>query len=119
MAAILSPLVRNDRSPTGSPSDRTLALRAALTPPACPACSVDKRRYSPFVEPIFLKTLDRLKADTLVISGSEIDVCVLMPVMDAVDVGCRVVLADDAPCSVPDESRDAMLRHFGLASAST
>jgi hypothetical protein len=49
----------------------------------------------------------------LIISGGETDVCVLAAVMDAVDAGYRVVLAEDALCSVSDESHDAMLRQFG------
>jgi nicotinamidase-related amidase len=49
----------------------------------------------------------------LIISGGETDVCVLAAVMDAVDAGYRVILAEDALCSVSDESHDAMLRHFG------
>jgi nicotinamidase-related amidase len=40
-------------------------------------------------------------------------VCVLAAVLDAVVAGYRVVLADDALCSVSDESHDAMVRHFG------
>jgi nicotinamidase-related amidase len=47
------------------------------------------------------------------VTGGETDVCVLAAVMDAVDAGYRVVLAEDALCSVSDESHDAMLRHFG------
>lgn len=82
---------------------------AALVPPAF---VVDKSHYSPFVEPGFLKMLDRLRADTLVVTGGETDVCVLAAVMDAIDAGYRVVLAEDALCSVSDESHDAMLRHF-------
>ena len=39
--------------------------------------------------------------------------CVLAAVMDAVDAGYRVILAEDALCSVSDESHDAMLRQFG------
>jgi nicotinamidase-related amidase len=50
----------------------------------------------------------------LIISGGETDVCVLAAVMDAVDAGYRVVLAEDALCSVSDESHDAMLRQFGM-----
>jgi nicotinamidase-related amidase len=49
----------------------------------------------------------------LIISGGETDVCVLAAVMDAVDAGYRVILAEDALCSVSDESHDAMLRQFG------
>jgi nicotinamidase-related amidase len=83
---------------------------AALAPPAI---VIDKTHYSPFKEAAFLRTLGRLKADALVISGCETDVCVLAAVMDAVDAGYRVVLAEDALCSASDESHDAMLRHFG------
>jgi nicotinamidase-related amidase len=82
---------------------------AALTPPAY---VVDKSHYSPFVEPVFRKILGGLTADTLVITGGETDVCVLAAVMDAIDAGYRVILVEDALCSVSDESHDAMLRHF-------
>jgi len=87
-----------------------------LVPPlamfAPPAIVVDKAYYSPFSEPAFLQTLRRMKADTLVVSGGETDVCVLATVMDAVDAGYRVILADDALCSVADESHDAVMRLF-------
>jgi nicotinamidase-related amidase len=73
---------------------------------------IDKAHYSPFKAEAFLRTLGRLKPGALVISGGETDVCVLAAVMDAVDAGYRVVLAEDALCSVSDESHDAMLRHF-------
>ena len=82
---------------------------AALAPPAI---VIDKAHYSPFNQPAFLEALGRLKTDALVITGSETDVCVLAAVMDAVDAGYRVILAEDALCSVSDESHDAMLRHF-------
>ena len=66
---------------------------AALTPPAY---VIDRSHYSPFAEPTFRKTLNRLGADTLVMTGGETDVCVLAAVLDAVVAGYRVVLADDA-----------------------
>jgi nicotinamidase-related amidase len=83
---------------------------AALVPPAT---VIDKAHYSPFKEQAFLRVLRRLGADALIISGGETDVCVLAAVMDAVDAGYRVILAEDALCSVSDESHDAMLRQFG------
>lgn len=83
---------------------------AALVPPAT---VIDKAHYSPFKETAFLRSLARLGADTMILSGGETDVCVLAAVMDAVDAGYRVILAEDALCSVSDESHDAMLRHFG------
>ena len=82
---------------------------AALAPPAT---VVDKRHYSPFEEAAFRQVLKRRVTSGLVITGAETDVCVLAAVMDAVDAGYRVVLAEDALCSVSDESHDAMLRHF-------
>jgi nicotinamidase-related amidase len=82
---------------------------AALAPPAT---VVDKRHYSPFEEAAFREVLKRRVTSGLVITGAETDVCVLAAVMDAVDAGYRVVLAEDALCSVSDESHDAMLRHF-------
>jgi nicotinamidase-related amidase len=82
---------------------------AALAPPAT---VVDKRHYSPFEEAAFKEVLKRRVTSGLVITGAETDVCVLAAVMDAVDAGYRVVLAEDALCSVSDESHDAMLRHF-------
>jgi nicotinamidase-related amidase len=83
---------------------------AALVPPAT---VIDKAHYSPFKERAFLRVLGRLGPDALIISGGETDVCVLAAVMDAVDAGYRVILAEDALCSVSDESHDAMLRQFG------
>ena len=88
---------------------------AALSPPAY---VIDRSHYSPFAEPTFRKTLNRLGADTLVMTGGETDVCVLAAALDAVVAGYSVVLADDALCSVSDESHDAMLRISFLASAS-
>jgi nicotinamidase-related amidase len=97
--------------------DRLNARLIELVPPlaahAHPDLVIDKAHYSPFKKAAFLRTLARLKADALVISGGETDVCVLAAVMDAVDAGYRVVLAGDVLCSVSDESHDAMLRHFG------
>ena len=98
-------------------SDRLDPRLIQLVPPlaslAPPAIVIDKAHYSPFKEPAFLQALRQLRADALVITGGETDVCVLAAVMEAVDAGYRVVLAEDALCSVSDESHDAMLRHFG------
>jgi nicotinamidase-related amidase len=49
------------------------------------------------------------RADTLVITGAETDVCVLAAVLDAVDRGFRVVLATDAICSSSDRTHDALM----------
>jgi nicotinamidase-related amidase len=92
---------------------RLIELVPPLAARAIPDLVIDKAHYSPFKSEAFLRTLERLNPGALVISGGETDVCVLAAVMDAVDAGYRVVLAEDALCSVSDESHDAMLRHFG------
>jgi len=79
---------------------------ARLSPPAV---TIDKRVYSPFAEPALSAELRRRRADTLVITGAETDVCVLAAVLGAVDRGYRVVLATDALCSSSDETHDALM----------
>lgn len=81
-------------------------LLAALAPPAT---VIDKRFYSPFSEPALPDLLSRREADSLVMTGAETDVCVLSAVLDAVDLGYRVVLATDALCSSSDQTHDALL----------
>jgi nicotinamidase-related amidase len=84
-----------------------------LVPPlatlAPPAEVIDKRVYSPFSEPKLSDLLRRRRVDSLLITGAETDVCVLAAVLDAVDLGYRVVLATDALCSSSDATHDALL----------
>ncbi len=56
----------------------------------------DKPTYSAFHNPVFVATLKARHADTLVLSGVETDVCVLATLMEAVDRGYFVVMAEDA-----------------------
>jgi len=90
---------------------------AALAPPAE---VIDKRVYSPFSEPELSDLLRRrgieslviagAETDVCVLAGAETDVCVLAAVLDAVDLGYRVVvLATDALCSSSDATHDALL----------
>jgi nicotinamidase-related amidase len=74
-----------------------------------PAEVIDKRVYSPFSEPQLLNLSHRRRIDSLVISGAETDVWVVAAVLDAVDLGYRVVLATDALCSSSDATHDALL----------
>lgn len=77
-----------------------------------PAQVVDKHFYSPFAEPHLHQCLQDRGIDSLVISGGETDVCVLAAVLDAVDLGYRVIVAADALCSVSDEAHDNLLQLF-------
>ena len=74
-----------------------------------PARVLDKRVYSPWFGGGLSKELQALPVDTLVISGTETEVCVLATVLGAIDQGYRVVIAEDAICSSADPTHDAML----------
>ena len=78
----------------------------ALVPPAA---VIDKTRYSAFAGSRLLACLSERGADSLIVTGSETDVCVLATVLDAVDLGYRVILVRDGVCSSSDEGHDALL----------
>ena len=46
---------------------------------------------------------------SLVITGSETDVCVLATALDAVDRGFQVILVEGALCSSSDPGHDALM----------
>lgn len=74
-----------------------------------PAAVVDKACYSAFAAPDFAGRIAALRADTLVLSGAETDICILATLFDAVDRGYRTVVAADAVCSSSDTGHDAVL----------
>ncbi|MEE7455530.1 cysteine hydrolase [Methylorubrum populi] len=74
-----------------------------------PARVVDKRVYSPWMEPELEQVLRAEAIDTLVVTGGETDVCVLASILGAVDRGYRVIVACDAVCSSADQTYDAMM----------
>src|SRR3977135_3527957 len=74
-----------------------------------PASVIDKPAYSAFAESILAVFLRDKSVDTLIITGSETDVCVLATVLDAVDLGYRTIVVEDALCSSFDEGHDALM----------
>ena len=83
---------------------------AALVPPAV---VLDKPVYSAFAGRRLQALLRERRADALIVSGGETDVCVLASVLGAIDQGWRVVLATDAVCSSSDQGHDTLLALFG------
>jgi nicotinamidase-related amidase len=77
-----------------------------------PAAVIDKTRYSGFVEPQLRAHLMERRADGLIVTGAETDVCVLATVLGAVDLGYRVIVVTDGICSSSDEGHDALLRVY-------
>ncbi|WP_420135511.1 cysteine hydrolase family protein [Rhodopseudomonas sp.] len=82
---------------------------ARLTPPAL---VIDKPVYSAFKQSNLATMLGQLGVGTVVITGAETDVCVLATVLDAVDLGYRVVLVEDALCSSSDPGHDALMTMY-------
>ena len=74
-----------------------------------PATVLDKPFYSPFHATTLAARLQERGTDSVVVSGAETDMCVLATVLDAVDLGLRVVLPVDALCSSSDEMHEALL----------
>jgi len=96
------------------------ATRAHLTPSqlelvpelarfAPPALVLDKPGYSAFSTPQLYALLTSRHVGTVVLSGTETDVCVLATALSAVDYGFRVVIVEDALCSSLDEGHDALM----------
>jgi len=101
---------RRWRQMTGERLDpRLIELVPMLRVLVPPAIVLDKHYYSPFVEAALPRLLRERRIDSLVVTGSETDVCVLSTVLGAVDLGYRVVLATDALCSTSDEAHDSLL----------
>jgi nicotinamidase-related amidase len=76
-----------------------LDLVAPLAAIAQHGSIVDKATYSVFGSAGFAERLNDAGIDTLIFSGVETDVCVYASVLDAVDAGYRVILAEDALAS--------------------
>lgn len=87
-----------------------------LIPPladfAPPAKVFDKSSYSAFAGGRLHGALAGHGIHSLIVSGSETDVCVLATVLAAVDLGYRVVIAEDAVCSSSDTGHDALLTMY-------
>ncbi|WP_249120444.1 cysteine hydrolase family protein [Plastoroseomonas hellenica] len=86
-----------------------VALVPSLLRLVPPATVIDKRVYSPWIDPALDRVLRGRGIDSLIITGAETDVCVLATVLGAVDRGYRVVIATDAICSSSDQTHDALL----------
>jgi nicotinamidase-related amidase len=79
-----------------------------------PATIVDKSTYSAFFRSPLAEWLRERRVRTIVVSGAETDVCVLSTVLDAVNIGFRVVIVQDALCSSSDAGHDALMTMYRL-----
>jgi nicotinamidase-related amidase len=88
---------------------RQLDLVPELARFAPPALVFDKPGYSAFTSPKLFPFLIERKVSTVILSGTETDVCVLATALGAVDLGFRVVIVEDALCSSLDAGHDALM----------
>jgi nicotinamidase-related amidase len=93
-----------ERAPEGA-----LELVPALARFAPPAAVIDKPAYSAFFNSGLATLLSDKDVTSLIVTGSETDVCVLSSVLDAVDRGFRVVVVEDGLCSSSDTGHDALM----------
>lgn len=93
--------------------DRTNAALLELVPElqkyVPPAAVLDKTVYSAFGTGVLHGLLRQRQIDTVIITGSETDVCVLSSALAAVDHGYRVVVVKNGVCSSSDASHDALI----------
>jgi nicotinamidase-related amidase len=87
-------------------------LTPSLARFAPPARIIDKGVYSPWVDGELQRELVRLNVDTVIVSGTETEVCVLATVLGAVDRGYRTIIVTDAVCSSADGPHDAMMEVY-------
>ena len=90
------------------PADQ-LELIPTLRRFAPPATVIDKPAYSAFAQSALPSFLREKNVSTVIVTGAETDVCVLSTVLDAVDLGLRVVIVEDALCSSFDAGHDALM----------
>ncbi len=74
-----------------------------------PAMVINRFVYSAFGSGQLHALLKDKRVDTLIFSGSEIDVCVLSSIYNAIDFGYRVIVAKDAISSSSDKSHDTIV----------
>ena len=86
-----------------------LELIPALRRFAPPAAVIDKSGYSAFAQSALPLFLQEKNVSTVIVTGAETDVCVLSTVLDAVDLGLRVIIVEDALCSSFDAGHDALM----------
>jgi nicotinamidase-related amidase len=89
-----------------------LELVPAMARFAPPAMVVDKPVYSAFVQSTLHDLLTAKHVTTVVLTGAETDVCVLATALNAVDLGFRVVIVEDALCSSSDQGHDALMTMY-------
>ena len=90
----------------GRPSVGFTPIDCPNVPTRCRSCG------GALAQPKLAEHLRQREAEALIVSGSETDVCVLATVLDAVDIGYRIIVVRDAVCSSSDEGHNMLMRLY-------
>ncbi len=99
------------------------AVAAALTEPigedvaAAEFQPVEKTSFSAMGEPVFVETLEKLGRKTVIIAGIEAHVCVQQTVIDLLEKGYTVFVANDCISSRSNTDKKYAQRRMGDAGA--
>lgn len=99
------------------------AIAAALTEPigediaAAEFQPVEKTSFSAMGEPVFVETLEKLGRKTVIIAGIEAHVCVQQTVIDLLEKGYTVFVANDCISSRSNTDKKYAQRRMGEAGA--
>ena len=99
------------------------AIAAALTEPigedvaAAEFCPVEKTSFSAMGEPAFVEALEKLGRKTVIIAGIEAHVCVQQTVIDLLEKGYTVFVANDCISSRSNTDKKYAQRRMGDAGA--
>lgn len=99
------------------------AIAAALTEPlgddvaAAEFQPVEKTSFSAMGEPVFVETLEKLGRKTVIIAGIEAHVCVQQTVIDLLEKGYTVFVANDCISSRSNTDKKYAQRRMGDAGA--
>lgn len=112
------PLIFPSGGPISKNRDAAVAGASQLGPSlpgyVPPATVVDKSTYSAFFRSPLAVSLREEQIRTVIVSGAETDACVLSTVLDAVNIGFRVVVVEVALCSSSDAGHDALMTMYRL-----
>lgn len=100
------PLYITEQYPRGlGPTLRAVSDTLGVLP------AIEKTAFSCCDEPEFIKSLEKLEGNTLIICGIEAHVCVMQTVVDLLEAGYEAVLVEDCVSSRnPEDKRVAIQR---------
>jgi nicotinamidase-related amidase len=106
------PILITEQYPKGL--GRTIPEIASEIPKITP---IEKMTFSCCQSSIFIKNLENLNVEQILLTGMETHICVLQTALDAIQAGYKAQVVDDAVCSRVKERWETGLRQMEKAGA--